>query len=223
MRVQVKNLHKTYHQGGKPIHVLKGLELEVPSGQTVAVLGRSGSGKSTFLSLLAGLDDPTEGQILLDNLNIVELSDAERSSLRGQKVGIVFQQYHLVDSLTAAENVELPLLIQGERASVARTKALELLDQVGLKERAAHLPRQLSGGESQRVAIARALIHEPEFILADEPSGNLDQETGQLVMGLFFKLIKELKVTAVLVTHSTELAQMCDVRFSLVDGKLGER
>ena len=221
MRLTVHNLHKSYAQSGRPIAVLKGLDLVVESGQSVAIIGRSGSGKSTLLSLLAGLDDATSGQILLDQHDLAQMTEVDRTQLRGKKMGIVFQQFHLVDSLTAVENVELPLLIQGEEGPAARSKALELLKQVGLEHRAAHFPRHLSGGESQRVAIARALIHEPEFILADEPSGNLDQVTGQQVMSLFFRLLKERQVTTVLVTHSQELAGLCDRILELSDGQLG--
>lgn len=220
MQLEVHHLHKSFFQGNQTIQVLKDLNLTLRSGEKVAVLGKSGSGKSTLLALLAGLDEAQSGKILIGSKNLFEMSESARTEFRSQDLGIVFQQFHLVDSLTAAENVELPLLIQGESFEASRRKSLELLEKVGLKDRSDHFPRQLSGGESQRVAIARALIHGPQLILADEPSGNLDQETGKRVMDLFFQLLGEFGVTALLVTHSMELADLCDRKLELKDGKL---
>jgi putative ABC transport system ATP-binding protein len=220
LQLEVHHLHKSFHQGDQTIQVLKDLNLRLSDGEKVAILGKSGSGKSTLLALLAGLDDPQSGKILVGGKNLFELSEADRTAFRSKDLGIIFQQFHLVDSLTAVENVELPLLIQGEDFGEARKKALDLLEKVGLKDRASHFPRQLSGGECQRVAIARALIHKPQLILADEPSGNLDQETGKQVMSLLFELLNEFGVTALLVTHSLELAEACDRKLELKDGQL---
>ncbi|MFL5783997.1 MAG: ABC transporter ATP-binding protein, partial [Bacteriovoracaceae bacterium] len=200
------------------VEVLKGVDFIIHKGERVALTGKSGSGKSTLLSLLAGLDSPDSGSIMIDQQNISGMSERILTSYRAQNIGIVFQQFHLVSTLTALENVLLPLeMLKMEKA---RERAVELLDQVNLAHRMDHLPSQLSGGESQRVAIARALAIRPAILFADEPSGNLDEETGDKVMDLLFDLVKSSNTTLVLVTHDPELAQRCERIIHLEHGKL---
>ena len=204
----IKNLKKTYKGGSHHLQVLKGINLSISSGETVALLGRSGSGKSTLLSIMAGLDLPDEGEIKINNVIIGALSDKELVKFRSENIGIIFQQFHLVSTLSALENVLLPLNLQ--KYPNAFEVASKLLADVGLSERADHLPSQLSGGESQRVAIARALAVGPKFLLADEPSGNLDEETGERVMDLLFNMVKKNNISLVLVTHDKDIAARCD-------------
>lgn len=205
--MNVSNLKKSYGEGSSLVEVLKGINLEIKKGETIALLGKSGSGKSTLLSLLSGLDTPDSGEILMDGKNISFLTEKELTSFRAQNMGIVFQQFHLVSTLSALENVLLPLELL--KRSGAMERATLLLDQVGLSSRKEHLPSQLSGGESQRVAIARAMAISPKILFADEPSGNLDEETGEHVMDLLFKMVKESETTMVLVTHDRDLAKKC--------------
>lgn len=200
------------------MEVLEHLSMQANPGEKLAILGPSGCGKSTLLSLLAGLDKPDVGTVELEGKNLAKLSEDERSRLRSEKIGIVFQQYHLMRNLTAIENVGLPMEILGladyaERARIA-------LKEVGLSHRVAHFPSEMSGGECQRVAIARALVTRPSLVLADEPSGNLDQKTGDEVMDLLFKLCMEHRLTLVLVTHNRELAKRCDRALLLKGGVL---
>jgi putative ABC transport system ATP-binding protein len=200
------------------VEVLEHLSMQANAGEKLAILGPSGCGKSTLLSLLAGLDKPDVGTVELEGKNLAKLSEDERCRLRSEKIGIVFQQYHLMRNLTAIENVGLPMEILGladyaERARMA-------LKEVGLSHRVAHFPSEMSGGECQRVAIARALVTRPSLVLADEPSGNLDQKTGDEVMDLLFNLCKEHRLTLVLVTHNRELAKRCDRALLLKDGAL---
>lgn len=216
--LQIKGLKKDYMQAGQPIHVLKGVEVEVPQGQIAAIIGQSGSGKSTLLSLLAGLDHPDQGSIKYGDVDITKLNEREATLFRGKNIGIVFQQFHLLSHLTALENVMSPLEILG--LSDAEALARKALDQVGLSHRADHFPSQLSGGECQRVAIARAISFKPKFLLADEPSGNLDYETGQKVMQTLFEVIRSYNITALIVTHSEELAKKCDRILHLRQGLL---
>lgn len=203
----VKDLKKSYGQGNTKVEILKGINLEIKEGETVALIGKSGSGKSTLLSLLSGLDRPDSGEVFLQNKNIFEMSDRELTHFRAHHMGIVFQQFHLVSTLTAIENIMLPLELTGHKEPFKR--ANELLNAVGLSHRGDHLPAQLSGGESQRVAIARALSISPGILFADEPSGNLDEETGEKVMGLLFEMVQKTNTTLVLVTHDLELAKKC--------------
>jgi putative ABC transport system ATP-binding protein len=191
---------------------------EIKSGEIVAVVGQSGSGKSTLLSLLAGLDRPEEGHIIIRGQDIVSLSEQQMTSFRAKNIGIVFQHFHLMPHLTALENVMLPLEILGEEQIEARAR--EILGLMGLGHREEHFPSQLSGGESQRVAIARALVVQPQFLLADEPSGSLDSETGEKVMDVFFDVVRQKKMTTVLVTHSEPLARRCDRILTLKNGLL---
>ena len=218
MSLSLQSVSKNYRQGDAEIKVLKNLSTEIQSSEVVAIVGQSGSGKSTLLSLLAGLDRPTSGEIFISGQDISKLSEPEMTLFRGRKIGIVFQQFHLFPHLTALENVMLPLEIWRETNREVRAK--DLLEQMGLSHRMNHLPNQMSGGECQRVAIARALVGKPEILLADEPSGNLDTETGQKVMSVFFEATRSNKVTTILVTHSETLAQKCDRQLILKNGAL---
>jgi putative ABC transport system ATP-binding protein len=214
----LKGLSKSYDHPAGPVPVLTDLSATVSKGERVAVIGPSGSGKSTLLSLLAGLDRPTAGQILLLSQDIGRMSERELTQFRARHLGIVFQQFHLMSHLTAAENVALPLRIAGD--GEATEKAAASLDRVGLGQRLKHFPHELSGGECQRVAIARAMIGRPPLILADEPSGNLDARTGQQVMRMLFDLVQAEGATLILVTHNEELARWCDRRLTLSQGRL---
>lgn len=216
--VVVKNLRKSYGQGESKVEVLKGINLEIKKGETLALVGKSGSGKSTLLSLLAGLDQPDQGEISVEGKLISKLSEKDLTFFRASHMGIVFQQFHLVSTLTAFENVLLPLELLKKPDAAAR--ANELLQSVGLSHRSHHLPSQLSGGESQRVAIARALAIKPSILFADEPSGNLDEETGDKVMDLLFDMVKSTETTLVLVTHDPDLAKKCSRVVHLEHGSL---
>ena len=198
--------------------VLNGLDLHVESGETVAIIGRSGSGKSTLLSMIAGLDRPDEGKIFLAGSDITTMDEYRLTRYRGLHLGIIFQQFHLMNGLTALENIALPLEIH--RAGESDGKAREALASVGLAGRADHLPHQLSGGECQRVAIARAFVTQPNLLLADEPSGNLDQETGSKVMDGLFSMVESAGMTMVLVTHDQGLAANCRRTLRLDRGHL---
>lgn len=222
MILEIQNLHKTYRQAGVNIEVLKGLELSVDKGVSVAILGQSGSGKSTFLSLLAGLDQPSKGRIFIENIDITSLAEKKLAQFRAKHLGIVFQQFHLMSNLTALENVMLPLEINGHQLG-AKEKASAALEKVNLSHRKHHLPARLSGGECQRVAIARAFVVEPNLLLADEPSGNLDTRTGEQVMDLIFEMTRQKSTTLILVTHNDQLASLCDRIFDLREGQLFER
>jgi putative ABC transport system ATP-binding protein len=216
--LEVDGVHKAFASPAGTIEVLRGVNLHVAGGETVAIVGESGSGKSTLLSLLAGLDVPTQGSVRLDGSDLGALTEAELARFRARRLGIVFQQFHLMSGLTALENVSLPLELQG--ATDADARAREVLEQVGLAKRAGHLPSRLSGGECQRVAIARALVVEPALLLADEPSGSLDAATGDAVDRLLFELVERRGATLVLVTHSDRLAAACDRCLKLADGTL---
>ncbi|MCB0369146.1 MAG: ABC transporter ATP-binding protein [Bdellovibrionales bacterium] len=218
MMIEVQNIQKSFKQKNNQLLILNNLNLQVPQGSRVGILGQSGSGKTTFLTLMAGLEKPDSGSIFVDKVDITKLSEDELATFRAKNLSIVFQQYHLISHLTALENVMLPLEILNTPAKEAQEKAQSLLAEVGLAERMDHFPAQLSGGESQRVAIARALITTPKFILADEPSGNLDQETGDRVMNLFMSVIEKHNITTLLVTHNLELADLCQTTYRLNHG-----
>lgn len=218
--VSLRDVFKGFDHPSGRIEVLKGLNLEIEEGQTLAILGPSGSGKSTLLSILSGLDSVDQGKVEMAGHDLVDLDETGRSQFRATSLGIVFQQFHLIGHLTALENVELSIDIS--KGSSAKERAREALDRVGLGQRLDHLPSELSGGESQRVAIARAMVHRPPILLADEPSGNLDEKTGDLVMGDLFKEVRELKSTLILVTHNEELAQACGRVVRMEDGQLSE-
>lgn len=217
MSLVIEDLRKVYQQGDEKIEVLKGLSAQIQPGEIVAVVGRSGSGKSTLLSLLAGLEYADAGRILVDGTDLCRLGEKELTDFRAKHISIVFQQYHLISHLTALENVMLPLEIL--HRPDADKKARALLEELGLGHRLDHQPSKLSGGECQRVAIARALIVEPQILLADEPSGNLDVETGDKVMDLFFDVIRRHKTTTLLVTHSDTLAARCQRELRLDHGR----
>ena len=198
-----ESLTQTYLSGGKPLTVLKDITLTVTAGERLAVVGPSGSGKSTLLGLLAGLDQPSAGAVYLDGQRMADLSEDERAELRGEKVGFVFQTFQLIPTLTALENVQVPLELRGEPST---KRAQDLLARVGLADRVGHYPSQLSGGEQQRVALARAFSNHPKILFADEPTGNLDAATGATVIELMMELNRESGTTLILVTHDPELA-----------------
>ena len=218
MIFSVQDLEKSYHQANKPIPVLKDLSFSINKGESISIVGRSGSGKTTLLSILSGIEDYQDGEVSFMDQSFSQLSETEKIELRSQKIGVIFQQFHLLSHYTALENVLLPLEIQGK--TIDRKSAANLLNRVGLNGRHDHYPHQLSGGEKQRVAIARALILNPDIILADEPTGSLDIHTGEEVMKLIFDLVHEQDMALVLVTHSNELAHQCDQVFRLEQGAL---
>jgi len=213
--IELRGVSKTVESGGHPLTILHPLDYTITSGEFVAIVGPSGSGKSTLLGLLAGLDAPSTGSILIDGVDITKLTEDGLARLRGEKIGFVFQFFHLVPSLTAFENVLVPMEIARRRDGVSRAK--HLLQEVGLTERAHHYPSQLSGGEQQRIAIARALANDPPIVLADEPTGNLDSETSAAVAELFHGLIGQRK-TLLIVTHDDHLASRAHRVIRLKDG-----
>ena len=215
--IELRGVSKTVQSGDHPLTILHPLDYTISSGQFVAVVGPSGSGKSTLLGLLAGLDSPTTGEILIDGVDITRLSEDRLAKLRGEKIGFVFQFFHLVPSLTAFENVLIPMEIAGRREATSRAR--QLVKEVGLSDRAHHYPSQLSGGEQQRIAIARALANDPPIVLADEPTGNLDSTTGRHIMDLLLDVRRSRSSTLVLVTHDAELASLADTRLVLRDGR----
>ena len=211
---------------GEPneLQVLNGIDLDVREGEFVAVVGASGSGKTTLMNIIGLLDRPTEGQYIIDGVDVSQATDRELSYIRNQKIGFVFQTYNLVAKTTALRNVELPMLYGGVPAKERTRRAGELLELVEMQDRARHLPEELSGGQKQRVAIARAMANDPAIILADEPTGALDSKTGRTVMDLFHRLNKEQGKTIVLITHSMELAEETDRIITIRDGSItGER
>lgn len=214
----LKSLKKAYHQGSQSIEIFENLNFHVARGERVAIMGKSGSGKSTLLSLISGIIKPDEGEIFLNDTAYKDLKESALNDFRATNIGFIFQNFHLVSYLNALENVMLPAKVC--KVSNPKEKAIELLKSVGLGHRLDHLPSELSGGEKQRVAIARSLIHNPKIILADEPSGNLDEETGNAVMDILFELIKKNNTTLILVTHSQEVAKRCEKSYDLVSGKL---
>ncbi|MFO7301685.1 MAG: ABC transporter ATP-binding protein [Acidobacteriota bacterium] len=214
-------MSRTVTSGAGPLTILHPTSFSIPEGRVVAITGPSGSGKSTMLGLMSGLDAPTTGSILLDGVDITTLGEEALARLRGERVGIVFQFFHLLPSLTAYENVLVPMEIAGVRDAGARAR--QLLAEVGLAERGHHYPSQLSGGEQQRVAIARAIANDPPILLADEPTGNLDTATGRHIIDLLVTLRKARGRTLVLVTHDPELAAMADEIFVMRDGRIVER
>jgi putative ABC transport system ATP-binding protein len=213
--LRCESLGKTFVSGGREITVLRNITFELEAGGFLAIAGPSGSGKSTLLGLLAGLDDPATGRVVLDGVDLATLDEDERAQLRAERVGFVFQSFHLIPTLTARENVQVPLELRGEPA---RERAEELLARVGLSDRGHHYPAQLSGGEQQRVALARAFCHRPKVLFADEPTGNLDAQNGANVISLMAELNRELGTTLVLVTHDHDLAQRARRILRLADG-----
>jgi putative ABC transport system ATP-binding protein len=219
--IELRDVSKTVVSGTEPLTILHPLTLTIPRGQFTAIVGPSGSGKSTLLGLIAGLDSPSSGSVLIDGVDITRLDEDALAKLRGEKIGFVFQFFHLIPSLTAYENVAVPMEIAG--AADARTRAEALLEEVGLTGRAHHYPSQLSGGEQQRVALARALANDPPLVLADEPTGNLDSANGRHIMDLLRRIHDTRRTTVVLVTHDAELAGLADARLVLRDGRVVER
>ena len=219
--IELRDVSKTVQSGTEPLTILHPLTLDIAKGQFVAIVGPSGSGKSTLLGLIAGLDAPTTGTVSIDRVDITRLSEDDLARLRGEKIGFVFQFFHLIPSLTAYENVAVPMEIAGARDG--RQRASALLKEVGLTGRAHHYPSQLSGGEQQRVALARALANDPPIVLADEPTGNLDTANGRHIMELLRSIHDQRGTTIVLVTHDAELASIADDRLLLRDGRVVER
>lgn len=218
--ITATNLGKRVPMADGELAILKGINLEIKSGESVAIIGASGSGKSTLLGLLAGLDNATDGHVTIDGVNLQGLDEDGRAALRGREVGFVFQSFQLLPALTALENVMLPLELLGDDSALDR--AADYLDRVGLGDRATHYPRQLSGGEQQRVAIARAFAGSPRILFADEPTGNLDRATGERIADLLFGINREEGTTLVLVTHDLRLAERCERQLQMDSGELSE-
>jgi putative ABC transport system ATP-binding protein len=216
--IELREVSKTVTSGSEPLTILHPLTTTIPRGQFVAIVGPSGSGKSTLLGLLAGLDAPTTGSVWIDGVDITKLDEDGLAKLRGEKIGFVFQFFHLIPSLTAYENVAVPMEIKGMSDSGLRAR--KLLEEVGLTGRAHHYPSQLSGGEQQRVALARALANDPPIVLADEPTGNLDTTNGRHIMEILKNIHRTRNTTLVLVTHDAELAAVADARITLRDGRV---
>jgi putative ABC transport system ATP-binding protein len=218
--IRVENLHKVYDMGDTKVHALRGISLEICRGEFVAIMGASGSGKSTFMNLLGCLDSPSDGIYLLDNTNIALLSRTELAHIRNRHVGFVFQGFNLLSRTSALENVELPLIYTAMRAKERHRLSRIALEKVGLKERIDHIPSQLSGGQQQRVAIARALVNHPSILLADEPTGNLDSRTSIEIMEIFLELNEKENLTIVLVTHEPDLANFANRIIYFRDGHI---
>ena len=220
----VKDLHKIYRRGTKEVRAVNGMDLEIKKGSSVAIVGPSGAGKSTLLHMLGGLDRPTSGKILLEDTDIYKLPDRERAIVRNKRIGFVFQFYHLLSEFTALENVMMPALINPNDSRLTihdtRKRASEVLKSIGLEHRMDHLPSRLSGGESQRVAIARAIMNEPQLLLCDEPTGNLDSNTSESIYEILFDLKARNGMTIAIVSHDEKLVSKVDSTIRLKDGKL---
>ncbi len=220
MVIRIEGLWKVFETAGGRVEALKGIDLNISHGETLAVVGVSGSGKSTLLHILGTLEHPTQGEVCYDSNNIFSQNDREIAAFRNSEIGFVFQFHYLLPEFSALENVMMPCLIKGLDSVVAREMALEILGKVGLEKRLEHRPGELSGGEQQRVAIARAVVLKPKVILADEPTGNLDRDTGESILDLFLMLNDEYGITSVLVTHNMEIANRLNRRIRLTDGKI---
>ena len=214
------NLNKTFYQGHAPLEILRNINLQINIGQRIAIIGTSGSGKSTLLHCLGGLDQPTTGQVLIQGQDINRLNKKASGQLRNHALGFVYQHHHLLQELTAVENVAMPLLIRGSTTKDAQMQAATMLHRVGLGQRLTHKPAQLSGGERQRTAIARALVHKPACVLADEPTGNLDRRTAEQVFELMLEINQEIGTSLVLVTHDYQIASRMEQVLRLKDGML---
>ena len=208
--VEARNVVKVYDTGEVKVRALRGLDLSVKEGEMVAIMGPSGCGKTTLLNCLSGIDEVTDGEIVIEGTDLSRMSDRQKTDHRAKRMGFIFQAYNLLPVLSAVENVELPLLVSGVKTKVARQEALKALDLVGLREWADHKPAELSGGQQQRVTIARALVNEPAIIWADEPTGNLDSENSMQIMEILCRLNKELEQTYILVTHDPDVAELAD-------------
>ncbi len=218
--IELQNVKKIYKMEGVETSALRGVDLKIKKGEFMAIIGPSGSGKSTLLHMIGVLDRPTSGKIFLDGIDIYTLNNSELARLRGKKIGFVFQFFNLYPTLTAQENIELPMLILECDRKKREEKALNLIEMVDLEKRAGHLPSQMSGGECQRVAIARAIANDPEIVLADEPTGNLDTKIGSEIMKLFSRLQEEENMTVVMITHELEIAKHAERVVHLIDGKI---
>ena len=218
--IQISGLNKSLYGGGHRVDILNAIDLTIPSGQFVAITGASGSGKTTLLSLIAGLDTPTEGVILIDDQDITKLNEDELAELRGQRFGFIFQSFYLIPTLTALENVVLSAELNSTNGS--KKKSINLLDAVGLTERLHHYPAQLSGGEQQRLCLARAFVNEPDIVLADEPTGNLDSKNSKHLLDLMIGLHLDKKATIALVTHESSIAEKAERILVMADGKIIE-
>lgn len=215
--IKIENIVKTFHDGDKDIEILKDISIEIKSGERVAIVGASGSGKSTLLSIISGLDKPTSGKVIIDDIDINTLSEKELSLFRNKKVSIVFQSFELVQFFTAYENVMLPLAIRDEKDSKVVD---ELFESMNLSHRKDNMPSTLSGGEQQRTAIARAIASGSEIIFADEPTGNLDATTGKKILSLLLDVVKKTNKTFIIITHDMSIANQMDVIYNMIDGKL---
>lgn len=219
--LNAKNISKIFHDGKRnDLHVLNDITFTLDHGETSAIIGSSGSGKTTLLNILGGLDEPNSGQVLLNDVDVHKLSEKQRCTVRNKHFGFIYQFHHLLPEFTALENVAMPLLIKGSTVQQATKSAEKVLDDVGLSHRIQHKPSELSGGERQRAAIARALIHQPECILADEPTGNLDRKNAEAAIDLIINLNKEYNTSLVIVTHDLKIAERMDSVYTLEDGVL---
>ncbi len=219
--LSAQNISKDYNDGTRhDLHVLKNITFSLGRAETATIIGSSGSGKTTLLNIFGGLDEPTDGNVLLDNVDIHQVSEKKRCTMRNQHFGFIYQFHHLLPEFTALENVAMPLIIKGESAESAKHQAEQVLIDVGLKNRLHHKPSELSGGERQRAAIARALIHKPDYIFADEPTGNLDRKNAEHAIDLIINLNKEYKTSLVIVTHDLKVAERMDRIYTLEDGVL---
>lgn len=218
--LEVKNVYKSYDSGSNRLEVLKGIDLSIKKGETVSIMGESGSGKSTFLNVLSTLDKPDSGELFLNGVEYHNLSEKEKNRIRNQSFGFIFQFHYLLEEFTVEENVALPLLIRNENFIKSLEKAKFLLETVGLKEKIGKYPSTLSGGEQQRAAVARALVHKPEIILADEPSGNLDPKNSKMLHNLIKDLNLEEHQTFIIVTHNIGFGEMCNTKYLMTEGKL---
>lgn len=221
MMIKVQNVVKTYHMGKTKVRALRGVDLDIEKGEFVAIMGPSGSGKSTLMHLMGGLDKPDDGSLVFDDRNLSEQSRNDLAEFRGQRIGFVFQSFNLIPTLTALENVELPMMYQGLARKERLNKAQRLLELAGIADRARHRPTELSGGEQQRVAIARALVNDPDLLLADEPTGNLDSKSGRQIMELIGDLNEERGMTVIVVTHDPAIARYARRTIHIFDGEIG--
>ena len=222
MIIKLIDVTKVYHEGDHEVQALAGVNLEVPRGQFVAIRGPSGCGKSTMINLVGGLDVPTQGKVIIDQIHLAHMDDTQLTRFRRERVGIIFQFFNLIPILDVRENVALPFLIKGKPTREANERAMELLRMVGLLERQHHHAQEISGGEMQRVAIARALINDPDIILADEPTGNLDSKTGRKILEVLSRLNSDLRKTIIMATHSTEATRCADRTLMMRDGHIDE-